>query len=59
MEARRGKYWKPNPERLKKAEEKRERRQFRNIRREFAKIVTSGTRENPGSIRLVPKTELR
>ena len=32
METRKGKYWEPNPERLKKAEEKRERRKERNLK---------------------------
>lgn len=33
METRRGKYWEPNAERLKKAEEKRERKRLANLRR--------------------------
>ena len=36
MDIRRGKYWEPNPERLKKAEEKRERRRVRNQKRNLA-----------------------
>jgi len=50
---RRGKYWEPNLARFEKAQEKRERRKLRNIRREFKRIVTSGTPDNPGQIRLV------
>lgn len=37
------------------ARAKRERRRLRNIRREWKKIVTSGTRENPGCVILVPR----
>lgn len=50
---RRGKYWVPSLERFEKAREKRERRKLRNIRREFKRVVSSGTLDNPGQIRLV------
>jgi hypothetical protein len=39
METRRGKYWESDPERLKKAEEKRERRRLRNIKEGWALTV--------------------